>query len=128
MKIREFVEDRDEIVEEIRKDVVSEKEKNKESEGPGYIGWCMDEKENKQEKGNEMKQDVGSLFKLFQGMDAKLQDTTKQMNSLKKEVKDLKEEYKHCMEALANETYSRNKAEALNKALQESIEVERSLK
>ena len=53
--------------------------------------------------------------------------TRKEINEMKKELKTLKEDYKQCMEALRNETYNKNKAEILCKALKEKIELEKDM-
>ena len=61
-------------------------------------------------------------------MELKIRGSAKQINSLKKDIKDLKEEYKQCLDTLTRETYERNKVEAKNKALKETLEVERKMK
>ena len=124
MMAKEFVDDRIDIcVKEVKKD---------DCEGPGYMGWRMGEEVNeKEDRGldvNRAQEDIKSLYNLFQGMDIKFKETTKQVNTLKKELKDLKEEFKQCMDALETETYERNKAEAMNNVLKESLEAERRLK
>ena len=45
---------------------------------------------------------------------------------VKKEMQTLKEEYKQCMEALKEETYDKNKAEALYKAIKDKIDTEKN--
>ena len=100
-----------------------------EPDGPGYMGWSTSDKE-KEEESKDLSmafEEIKSLFKLYQSMEMQFQGSSKQINNLKKEVKDLKEEYKQCLDALSNETYERNKAEAKNKALKETIEAERKL-
>ena len=47
---------------------------------------------------------------------------------MKKDIKDLKEEYKQCLDTLTRETYEKNKVEAENKALKETLEVQRKMK
>ena len=130
--LKEFIEERDDnSVEE--KQVVNEKEmiKERDGDGPGYIGWRIVEKESKTlEDGADMKrasEDIKSLFNMYKSMEDKLKVTTKEINSLKREVKDIKEEHKHCLDALAKETYERNKAEDMNKVLLESIDADRRL-
>ena len=57
-----------------------------------------------------------------------MQGSEKEIKILKKDLKDLKEEYKQCLDTLAHETYERNKSETENKALRETLEVERKIK
>ena len=129
--LKEFIEERDDN--SVEEHIVNEKEmiKERDGEGPGYIGWRIVEKESKTlEDGADMKrvsEDIKCLFNLYKGMEDKLKVTTKEMNSLKREVKDVKEEHKRCLDALAKETYERNKAEEMNKVLLESIDADRRL-
>ena len=138
MLLKDFMEENREStpnvipVEKIRNGIVDEKETTEGEMGPGYMGWNVDEKDNdKLEKGpnvRDVNDDVKSLYSLYLSMEAKLKDTTKQVNSLKKDVKHMEDEYKQCMNALANETYERNKADDLNKVLLENIEAAGLLK
>ena len=118
--------------EEADKGVASEKEEEMNDFGSGYMGWEMEEKEKAD---NEDDLDLKKAFKLIrkdvQIMDQKLQElkteklqTTKQIKSLK----NVKEDYKQCLEALSKETYERNKSETLNKVLKETIEAEKKAK
>ena len=98
-------------------------------DGPGYMGWTVNDKEK--EKDLDLKgafEEIQSLYKLYQGMEIKVQGSEKKINNLKKDVKDLTEELKQCLDTLAHETYERNKAETENKALRETLEVERKIK
>ena len=115
-------------IEEIENNSTSDSQ-IKDGDGSGYMGWSVNDKEK--EKGFELKgafEEINSLFQLYQGMELKIQGSVKQINNLKKDIKDLKEEYKQCLDTLSRETYERNKAEAENKALRETLEVERKMK
>ena len=104
-------------------------EKQTTDDGPGYMGWTVNDKEK--EKDFDIKgafEGIQSLYKLYQGMEVKMQGSEKEIKSLKKDLKDLKEEYKQCLDTLAHETYERNKSETENKALRETLEVERKIK
>ena len=74
--LKEFIEGRDDnSVEE--KQVVNEKEmiKERDGDGPGYIGWRIVEKESKTlEDGADMKrasEDIKSLFNMYKSMEVK---------------------------------------------------------
>ena len=79
-------------IEEIENNSTSDSQ-IKDGDGPGYMGWSVNDKEK--EKGFELKgafEEINSLFKLYQGMELKIQDSVKQINNLKKDIKYLKEE------------------------------------
>ena len=94
-------------------DIVNECYKEEEQyneEGPGYMGWRSEE------------QGALDVMKAFQDirkemhiMDMKLEklnneklEQRKDINNLKEELKNVKGEYKQCLEALSKETYERN--------------------
>ena len=132
LMMKEVVDDRTDISVEAIRNKEEEEVKVRDAEGPGYMGWSIAEKENENLEGGldikRAQEDIKSLYKLYQGVDTKLKDAAKQMNSLRKEVKHLEEEYKQCVDALATETYERNKAEAMNKVLLETIDAQKRLK
>ena len=90
-------------------DLVKDNEKVEESsnEGPGYMGWKSGE--NNAMDIIEAFQDIRNQTHI---MDMKIQelekDKTQQRNdikALKKEINNLKDEYKQCLDALSKETY-----------------------
>ena len=91
--------------------------------GPGYMGWRSPNDDNDaiMKAFDEIRKDVQEL----KTADIK---KSKQIKSLEIEVKNLKEEYTQCLEALSKETYERNKAEELNKIIMETIEAENKQK
>ena len=113
-----------ESLEKVEKIDISKDEDGKD-DGPGYLSWNMSDKEEKDINLKGAYEEIKSLYQLYHGMDEKLKGSTKQINNLKKEFKDLKEEFKQCLDALSNEIYERNKAEAENMALKETLEAER---
>ena len=101
---------------------VSEVSETEES-GPGYMGWTSEENDK-----NTIKNAFDELRKEVQELKSGEIKNTKLINSLEKDVKSLKEEYKLCLEALSKETYEKNKAEELSKILIETLEVQKKQK
>ena len=114
-------------------DIVNDCYKDEEQyneEGPGYMGWRSEE------------QGALDVMKAFQDirkemhiMDMKLEklnneklEQRKDINNLKEELKNVKGEYKQCLEALSKETYERNKMQTINQVLKETLEAEKSIK
>ena len=54
-------------------------------------------------------------------------NTKKELNKLKNDVKNLKDDYKQCTEALLKETYENNKAEEMYKVLKDTLEAEKKM-
>ena len=122
--------------------IVKQKEGEDHKEGPGYMGWSIDDTNENvnlntkledlkiyfkqlEKNYNELKVEVDEVKEKLKKKEDKEDKTYKKFN---KEINNLKEDYKECVKHLQNETFERNKAETMAKILRETLDAQNSMK
>ena len=117
--------------EKLEQNVVDEKEEDEITEGPGYMGWNIPEKdETTAETGQDYDSKLKELKMVYSDLKkefALLKEEVKEFRQQSKELKSIKTEYKECVEALRKETHQRTKAETTVKVLKDIIETQEEL-
>ena len=114
-------------------------------EGPGYMGWGVDDKTGEYDKTQDyksklekvkdsydnLKSEFDELKTAFKQMEKKLEEKNVDAKSIKKldsEIIKLKQDYKDCIEAVKTETIARTKAETMAKVLKETLDIQAAMK
>ena len=103
--------------------------------GPGYMGWKIEESNKIDEPGDKVKKLEKGFFdlkiayekleKIVENQNNEKRIDEKKRKGMENEIKQLKTDFKQCMEAIKAETYARNKAEELVKVLKETISAQK---
>ena len=118
-------EDIEEVIDLVRE---FEKEEGADStDGPGYMGWKSEDENalNIQRAFQDIRKDMQNMENKIIELNREKIEHGKDIKNLKDELKNMKGEYKLCLEALAKETYEKNKLQSINKVLQDTLETEK---
>ena len=99
--------------------------------GPGYMGWELNDKiENKLDE-SDTKKTLVELIEWYSDIKKEIANLKKEAVKREKkqeaEIKMMKEEFTKCLHELKNETYARTKAETLAKVLQDTLDAKNEL-
>ena len=108
---------------------------NDKTEGPGYMGWSMDDSDENvifSTKLEDLKICFNQLKENFDQLKAdikkKEENEGKMLKKQSIELSKLKEDYKECLKYLQKETFERNKAETTAKVMKETLEAHMAMK
>ena len=118
-QLKEDIEEVIDLVKEFEKEEVADSE-----EGPGYMGWKSKEENvlNVQRAFQDIRIDLKNMEIQLTELNKEKDKQAKDIVNLKNELSNIKGEYKQCLEALSNETYTKNELLSINKVLKETLD------